>query len=196
MLTIWSFTSLFVGSLCAIFSVIVIKLYEFVFIAPSLKEYPSPYKSPGCIYRLKYYVTWIYLLIFRKYKKRFNNYSEHGKTAIECGIQPTALQRLLESPAILSTDLMNDELSFMGVNPSTGDLLDVRVARRHPLKGQSWLLFDVNHQGRRRSYEIPSTLDCQLTHNHSPDKWVVNGVKIWCLETNNKWRLQFNGFLQ
>ncbi|KAG1651416.1 putative phosphoenolpyruvate synthase [Nymphon striatum] len=111
-------------------------LHKFLFHKPSLKEYEDPYKEP-----VKYTLFWIRELMFRKHLKRFNVIDVHGNTAADIGVYPNELHEQLENPQIVDIPDDMDETGFMGVNLTSGEVLNVSLAKRPNNHGEAVIHF-------------------------------------------------------
>ncbi|KAG1651422.1 putative phosphoenolpyruvate synthase [Nymphon striatum] len=133
-------------------------LHKFLFHKPSLKEYEDPYKEP-----VKYTLFWIRELMFRKHLKRFNVIDVHGNTAADIGVYPNELHEQLENPQIVDIPDDMDETGFMGVNLTSGEVLNVSLAKRPNNHGEAVIHFySPSLNGKEVEFELPimpKTLD-------------------------------------
>ncbi|KAG1651413.1 hypothetical protein GQR58_027096 [Nymphon striatum] len=173
-------------------------LYKFLFHKPSLKEYEDPYKEPGFGFTVKYTLFWIRELMFRKHLKRFNVIDMHGNTAADIGVYPNELHEQLENPQIVDIPDDMDETGFMGVNLTSGEVLNVSLAKRPNNYGEAVIHFySPSLNGKEMEFELP-IMPKTLVRNKMDDKysWTCGDLKIWCHRPLTRWRISFNGLLR
>ncbi|KAG1679220.1 putative phosphoenolpyruvate synthase [Nymphon striatum] len=173
-------------------------LHKFLFHKPSLKEYEDPYKEPGFGFAVKYTLFWIRELMFRKHLKRFNVIDINGNTAADIGVYPNELHEQLENPQIVDIPDDMDETGFMGVNLTSGEVLNVSLAKRPNNYGEAVIHFySPSLNGKEVEFELP-IMPKTLVRNKMDDRysWTCGDLKIWCHRPLTRWRISFNGLLR
>ncbi|KAG1714557.1 putative phosphoenolpyruvate synthase [Nymphon striatum] len=147
-------------------------------------------------FRIRFIYFWIREKLFRGPTKTFTDIDVDSSCIKKTGIFPTDLQVEFESPQNVDSPNKMDETSFMGVNITSGEILNLSLAKRQHDQCEAVIHFAIKEEGQPKEFELP-LLPRTLNRNRQEDGncWTCKDLKIWCLSPLCRWRISFNGLL-